>query len=139
MLTSVAHSLIGIKRGFNLPICAFFMVLITGCAQTSVNQADAGVNHIVLLWFKPDVTPGQMAEISHRTQQLERMGGIQQLYIGKAIASHRNIVDDSFDMGIYIRFDSIAAMNRYLAHPQHINLVNQYIKPNINRILVYDF
>jgi len=64
---------------------------------------------------------------------------MEQLQIGRSLSSNRKIVDDSFDIGIYMRFNSVSDMNSYLKHPRHIELVDMHIKPNIDKIIIYDF
>lgn len=117
-------------------ILSIVLFNLSACSHKPVHTQ---VNHIVLLWLKADVTNVKTEEIIRRTRELSNIEGVQQLQIGRSIASDRQIVDDSFDIGIYMRFNSKQAMQRYLQNPQHIVLVNKYIKPNIVKIVVYDF
>jgi hypothetical protein len=59
--------------------------------------------------------------------------------LGRAIASDRKIVDDSFDLGIHAVFANQQDMQTYLSHPEHIVFVNQFVKPKLEKLLVYDF
>ncbi len=59
--------------------------------------------------------------------------------IGTAVASERPIVDSSFDVALVISFTDKAALDSYLTHPLHVQLVEQTLKPLVERILVYDF
>jgi hypothetical protein len=97
------------------------------------------VQHIVLVWLKPDVSAEVRATIMSESQALAKIERIKELHIGKAIASERPIVDDSFDFGVYMRFDSVADMNTYLADPRHIQFVETSVKPHLQKLLVYDF
>jgi hypothetical protein len=59
--------------------------------------------------------------------------------VGKSIPSDRKIVDDSFDVGLYMIFSSQDDMKRYLMHPEHIKTVKTILKPLASKIQVYDF
>jgi len=99
----------------------------------------APVHHIVLVWFPPGTATAQIETVIQQSRALTAIEGVSNLKVGKAIASDRSIVDDSFDIGISMQFESVEAMNRYLAHPQHQAFVQQYIKGKASRLLVYDF
>ena len=58
---------------------------------------------------------------------------------GEMIESNRDVVDDSFDIGIYFYFNDIAAMNNDLVHPTHQAVLERDVKPLVERIVVYDF
>ena len=73
------------------------------------------------------------------TDRLRAIRGVREIRFGEAVASDRDIVDDSFDVGIYFYFSDVAAMNRYLLDPLHKRVVEQDIKPVIERIVVHDF
>ncbi len=101
--------------------------------------SNKGVIHTVFLWLK------QPGELRHRRQLLsatDRLGkipGVVDVRMGEAIDSDRDIVDDSFDVGIYFYFSDVAAMKQYLVHPLHQTIVEQDIKPLVERIIVHDF
>lgn len=127
------------RRIVNGLICGLFCLAAIGCVQKPAKPTGSYVNHIVLLWFKEDVGKNKIDEIIELTRQLNNIRSIDQLQVGRAIASERNIVDDSFDVGISMRFRSLQDMKGYLKHPLHVELVREHIKPNIAKIIVYDF
>jgi len=47
-------------------------------------------------------------------------------------------VDDSFDLGIVMTFDSAPEMRAYLVHPRHKAFVQNHIEGRVQRLLVYD-
>ncbi len=124
------------KKTFRHYILLAALSLLPACTHLPVAS---DVNHIVLLWLKPDVTAAKTEEIIQLTRQLAHIEGVEQLQVGRSIPSNRKIVDGSFDIGIYMRFDSRDDMNSYLNHPRHVALVNDHIRPNISKIVVYDF
>ena len=115
------------------------LMLLSACVKNEIVLDEYPVNHIVLLWLKDDVSTSLREDIFKKTTALSEIPGVANLRIGKVISSDRKIVDDSFDFGISMNFRSVDEMNTYLQHPQHVGFVNQYIKPNIKKIKVYDF
>lgn len=97
------------------------------------------VHHIVLVWMKPEVkTEQQRKVILLSAVILRKIPGLGSLSAGTAVQSQRPIVDDSFDVGFHMVFDSKAAVNRYLKHPAHVGYVNS-IRPLIDKLLIDDF
>ena len=98
-----------------------------------------GVVHTVFLWLQQPGDQRHRQQLLQATERLRAIPGVLDIRFGEVIASDRDIVDDSFDVGIYFYFRDIAAMNRYLAHPVHTTVVKDEIEPIVNRIRAYDF
>ena len=49
------------------------------------------------------------------------------------------IVDSTFDVALIVSFADRAAMQGYLTHPVHVELVGKTLKPLVEKIRVYDF
>jgi hypothetical protein len=47
-------------------------------------------------------------------------------------------VDDSFDVGLVMRFANQADLSAYEKHPMHVKAVNEVLKPLAAKLLVYD-
>jgi hypothetical protein len=97
------------------------------------------IHHVVLCWLKEPGNSAQRQELIEQTRLLKRIPGMRELRVGEVIPSDRAIVDDSFDIGIVMTFDTEAEMNWYLQHPQHRWAVKEHILPLTRKILVYDF
>ena len=114
-------------------------MLLVSLVMPAAYAQTAPVHHIVLVWFPPETTDDTIQTVIQQSRALAGIEGVSSLKVGKAIASDRAIVDDSFDIGISMQFDSVEAMNRYLVHPQHQAFVQEYIKGKVSKLLVYDF
>lgn len=77
----------------------------------------------------------QVIEVS---RQLEEIPELQEFRIGKSILSNRKIVDDSFDIGIYMTFANQNDLATYLKHDKHKEVVTTVLKPLTKKIVVYD-
>jgi hypothetical protein len=102
------------------------------------SQADA-VEHIVILWLQDPGNAAHRARIISESQVLREIPGVTQLRTGGMLPSQRAIVDSSFDVALIVSLRDAAAMVDYLAHPIHVKLVGETLKPLVKKIQVYDF
>ena len=117
-----------------------FGLILSGCSLTPYTSSDnGGINHIILLWLKDPGNPRQQQQIIRATKELEKIPGVIKIRVGTSISSERQIVDDSFDIGIHMLFDNKAAINAYTKHPEHNRTVNQAVMPFVEKIVIYDF
>ncbi|ROS01378.1 stress responsive alpha/beta barrel protein [Sinobacterium caligoides] len=96
------------------------------------------VQHIVLLWLKDAGNPSGVAQVIAASHKLADIPGVDDLTVGPALPSERQLVDDSFDVAITMHFASPRAMDHYLASEPHRQIVAAEIKPLLSKIVVYD-
>jgi len=121
---------------------ALISLLLNACytaPEKQDQQQTKPVTHIVMVWYKPDLPAEKRELIKQKTAELKNIPGLISLNMGEAIPSERPIVDDSFDLGIVMQFPNAKAMNTYLVHPQHKAFMKNYVKGNVEKLLVYDF
>ena len=115
-------------------------VSILPVGNTAIAEfSNEGVIHTVFLWLKKPGDEQHRRQLLVASDRLRSIEGVLDIRFGEMIESNRDIVDDSFDVGIYFYFSDVAAMDRYLAHPLHRATVEQDIKPLVERIVVHDF
>ena len=95
--------------------------------------------HIVMIWLKEADNQKHIDDVINATTSLRDIPGIVEIRIGQSIESERTIVDDSFDVALYMIFDKKEDLERYLVHPKHIEAVKITLQPLARKILVYDF
>jgi hypothetical protein len=106
---------------------------------TLANGEGGSVEHVVVVWLK---TPGDRtarARVIAASQALKSIPGVLSLKAGTVIPSERPIVDSSFDVALTITFPDLEALQHYLTHPTHLQLVEETLKPLVEKIRVYDF
>jgi hypothetical protein len=59
-------------------------------------------------------------------------------HVGRMASSHRDVVDQTYQVALNIQFQSKQAQDEYQAHPQHLEFVNQ-CKPLFAKLVIYDF
>ncbi len=119
-------------------IPALLVVLAWGCAAAPP-APPGGVRHVVLVWLKEPGNPAHRRTVVEVARALADLPGVVSVDAGPVVSSDRPIVDDSFDVGICFRFESVAAMRRYVTHPRHVRLVKERLRPIVRRLRVYDF
>jgi hypothetical protein len=125
---------------FKWLVAVLSVLVAAGCATTSHDRNDAqAVSHLVLCWLKDPGNADHRRRIIERSKGFRFMQGVLTVSTGEVVESERAIVDDSFDVGIVIRFASRADMQRYLDHPLHAAAVKEVIDPLTRKIIVYDF
>lgn len=100
--------------------------------------AAGGVEHIVIVWLQEPGNVEHRARIVSESQVLREIPGVTELRAGSMLPSQRAIVDSSFDVALIISLKDAAAMANYLSHPIHVKLVEETLKPLVEKIQVYD-
>ncbi|MES2658659.1 MAG: Dabb family protein [Verrucomicrobiota bacterium] len=120
-------------------ILALISVLaLVSCATISSPAAKGTVDHVVLIWLKRPGNAADRQAILSASNDLRVIPGIQFLDSGTALASDRPIVDDSFDVGLTMRFDSAKSLHDYETNPLHVKKVTEVLKPLAKKFVVYD-
>jgi len=96
-------------------------------------------SHVVIFWNDPTNSHAADELISGANKFLKGIPGILQFHIGKMTASHRPVVDQSYQVGLNLIFTGRKAQDDYQAHPQHVEFVDKYVKPLVKKVVVYDF
>ena len=120
-------------------IVSISILSLVACTTTLDKQADYQIVHIVLVWLKEPNNEQHIRRIIEIVHQLKEIEEIEELRVGKSIPSKRKIVDDSYDIGLYMIFKNEESMHRYLVHPKHKHAVKTIIKPLTRKIRVHDF
>jgi hypothetical protein len=123
----------------NLKPFAIATFLTLGSCATIAPPAPKGtVDHVVLVWLKRPGNPDDRKALLAAGDELRSIPGIRFLDHGTALPSERPTVDDSFDIGYVMRFESPAALEAYAVHPVHQKKVTEVLRPLSRKILVYD-
>ena len=114
------------------------LLAFSGCAGLGTRH-DGALQHLVLIWLKDAGNAEQRARIIEASKSFRDIPGVLDVQAGKAVASERDIVDDSFDVGILVVVPDDRRLREYLAHPIHQRVKNDVLLPLVEKILVYDF
>lgn len=96
------------------------------------------ITHAVIFWVEGDEDV-KREKLLKGTAMLATIPGALEFRSGSAVPSPRPVVDDSFAVAISMTFKDQAAADLYQDHPLHHEFVEQYVKPLVSRLVVYDF
>ena len=115
------------------------LALILPACSAALKSPDHTLEHVVVVWLKDPGNATHRQTIIDESEALRTIPGVLSLKSGTVIPSERAIVDSSFDVALIVSFADAAAMQAYLVHPLHVQLVNETLKPLVAKIRVYDF
>ncbi len=113
--------------------------MLCGCTTHPHFYDDSKIIHTVMIWLEEPNNKTHTEKIIKTTLSLIEIPEVQEIRVGKVLPSNRPIVDDSFDIGLYMLFNDQEALETYLVHPIHMNAVKSVLRPFSKKILVYDF
>ena len=129
------------RRAIPVLHALLFCLLLAGPAipAAQANGASEAVEHVVVVWLKDPGNAEHRRRIIAESAVLREIPGVTGLRMGEMIPSDRPIVDSTFDVALIVSFADRAAMQHYLSHPVHVELVGKTLKPLVEKIRVYDF
>ena len=94
--------------------------------------------HCVFFWLNQPSEESRRAMNDDAVSLLSNIPGVKHLWVGRPAMTPRDVVDNSYDIGICVVLDDAAAHDVYQAHRQHKEFGTRH-KPNWKRLQVYDF
>lgn len=95
-------------------------------------------SHVVIFWTDPTNPKSAEGLIAGCHEFLEPIPGVIQFHVGKMVSSHRDVVDQTYQVALNLIFPDKKAQDDYQIHPRHLEFVAQN-KQYWKRVLVYDF
>ena len=96
-------------------------------------------SHVVIFWTDPANPKAADELIAGAKKYLAPLPGIVHFHVGNMAASHRPVVDQSYQVALNVVFDSKQAQDDYQVHSLHLEFVEKVFKPNCKKVVVYDF
>jgi hypothetical protein len=100
-------------------------------------------HHVVVIWLKQHGDPEARQKYIEGSKRLSKLPGVLNYDIGSAAEIKRDkpslSVDDSFDVAVSATFDSKESLENYSKHPEHHKVIQEVLKPLVDRYKVYDF
>ncbi len=95
----------------------------------------ASINHVV--FFKLTDAAKADALVADCDKLLAGIPSVTSYFCGRHIDTGRDSVDDGYDVGLYVGFDSKEGYSAYLVHPDHLALVAKW-GPDFAEVQVRD-
>lgn len=96
-------------------------------------------SHVVIFWTDPNnpAAADELIDGAHRF--LKPIPGALHFHVGKMAASHRPVVDQSYQVALNLVFPNKQAQDDYQVHPLHVEFVETVFKRVCRKVVVYDF
>jgi hypothetical protein len=95
--------------------------------------------HVVLFWLKDDAPADARTRLlSDCREILGQVPTLRHLSAGHPAMTPREVVDNSYDVGLCTVFDDRAGHDIYQTHAHHLEFIARN-KPHWARVQIYDF
>jgi len=95
------------------------------------------IKHIVLLNFKPTITPQQIADcLLAATKMLTPIPGVKNFFAGKSLPVRG---EPKYKYALLMEFADEAVFKAYREHPEHIKFATQMMRPVVEETLILDY
>ena len=96
-------------------------------------------SHIVIFWTRPEQPNAVDELIAGANEYLRPIPGVLHFHVGKMVPSHREVVNQTYQVALNIIFPDKQAQDDYQAHPRHVEFVEKVFKRVCERVAVFDF
>lgn len=95
--------------------------------------------HVVYFWMSPGSTDAQRKQlVDDCMKYLGKIPSVRHVWSGRPAMTPRDVVDNSYDVGLCVVLDDAAGHDVYQEHPLHKEFIARN-KPHWKRVQVYDF
>jgi len=96
-------------------------------------------SHIVIFWTRPELPNAADELIAGANEYLRPIPGGLHFHVGKMVPSHREVVNQTYQVALNIIFPDKQAQDDYQVHPRHVEFVEKVFKRVCERVAVFDF
>ena len=95
--------------------------------------------HVVYFWMQPGASDAARRQLAEDCQAyLAKIPTVRHIWSGRPAMTPRDVVDNSYDVGLCVVLDDSAGHDVYQQHPLHKEFIARN-KPQWKRVQVYDF
>jgi hypothetical protein len=95
--------------------------------------------HVVLFWMKAGAPAGAREQLKSDCEAyLGKIPAVRKLWAGNPAMTLREVVDNSYDVGLCVVLNDVAAHDQYQVHDLHKQFIERN-KANWQRVQIYDF
>ena len=96
-------------------------------------------SHVVIFWTNPDVPNSTELLLEGAEKYLRPIPGVLSFHVGRMASSHRDVVDQTYQVALNLQFEDKAAEDAYQVHPLHLEFVEKCVRVFVKKVVVYDF
>lgn len=122
---------------------SLLLVGLIAPAQAENSPAQHKAHHLVIVWLKQHGDKNARNQYIEASKRLAKLPGVLSYRIGTPATIKRDnprpALDDSFDIAISSTFESPQALENYSKHAEHQKVIQEILKPLVEKYKVYDF
>jgi hypothetical protein len=107
--------------------------------ESNISQCANCFSHIVIFWTDPSNPSAADELLAGMEKYLRPIPGVLHFHAGKMTASHRPVVDQTYQVALNLLFPDKKTQDDYQTHPSHVEFVNTVFKKTCKKVVVYDF
>ena len=111
------------------------LVVLGSCSATRQAPRPAVINHVVYIKLV-DPSEGDLFTLEC-DRDIASIPGVVSYWCGRHGDFGRDTVDDDYDIGLYVGFNSSEEYATYVEHPNHVGLVKKW-RPRFEWIRIHD-
>jgi hypothetical protein len=96
-------------------------------------------SHVVIFFTDPKNPKATDDLIAGCEKFLRPIPGVLTFHVGRMVASHRPVVDQSYQVALNLVFPDKKSQDDYQIHPMHVEFVETVFKKVCVKVIVYDF
>ncbi|HEY9509508.1 MAG TPA: Dabb family protein [Verrucomicrobiae bacterium] len=96
-------------------------------------------SHVVIFWTDPAESSAAEEVVAGAEKFLKPIPGVLQFHVGKMAASHRPVVDQTYQVALNLIFADKKTQDEYQVHPLHLEFVEKCVRRFVKKVVVYDF
>jgi len=116
-----------------------FLLLLALLPAACALNPRGEIEHTVFIWLQ---RPGHAADrtaLVRATKELQKSTGlIRSVRHGRPVPSNRPVVDDTYDLALFMRFADRQALAAFENHPAHRKAKKEILQPLARQVLIYD-
>lgn len=95
--------------------------------------------HCVYFWLKDgNANPARLEMMADANEKLGQIPTVQKIWAGPPAGTPRDIVDNSYQVGLTVVLEDAEAHDIYQEHTLHQEFIERF-RENWEKVLVYDF
>lgn len=96
------------------------------------------IQHVVFCWLAEDHSPADVEAVKAGFAAFSGIPQIASMMIGDPVMSEREIVDDSFHVGVVMEFNNAGDLEDFMNDETHKKITKDVLAPLCPRAVVYD-
>jgi len=117
-------------------LAALMLGLLAAACATAPR---GGIEHTVFIWLQRPGHDEDRGALIRATKDLQKSTGlIRGVRYGRPVPSDRPVVDDTYDLALFMRFADHQALADFETHRAHQKAKREILQPLARRVLIYD-